>query len=158
MKNDNFFESENTDKIIELKDIGIISYLISNDETTLTGLFYNPEKNLCIPVFTNNPPSRAFISKFYDKLEMKYEEKYKHNYSASLRITLRDPKSVKKIKMYVANEPFRNYEYAVDKGGIEPEYRTGFTDLVHVKGIFKGRSEASNYTETVYEIVNAEIN
>lgn len=158
LKNDNFFESENTGKLIELKNVGIINYLISGDEVTLTGLYYDKEKNLGIPVFTNNPPGRAFVTKYYDKLEIKYEEKYKHTYSASLRIVLKDPKAVKKLKMYVANEAFRNYEYSVDKGGIEPEYRDGFIDLIHVSGIFKGKSEASNYTKTVYEIVDAEIN
>lgn len=157
LNSDNFFESDNVDKVIELKDVGITSYLVSGDEVTLGGIFYDKEKNIAIPRSNNNPPGRAFVPEYYDKLEMKYDEKYKTTYSASLSITLKDPKSVKKLKMYLASESLRNFEYRID-GGIEPEYRSGFIDVVNVKGIFKGLSAAGNYPNKIYAIENAEIN
>lgn len=156
LKNDNFFESDNIGKVIELKDVGIKSYIISDNEVTLGGVFYNKQKNMAIPYHNYPPGGGAFIPIYYDKLEIKYNEEYKRAYSAGLIITLRDPKSVKKLKMYLANEPILNYEYQID-GGIEPEYRSGFIDLVNIKGTFKGYSVASSYPDKIYEIENAEI-
>lgn len=155
LKNDSFFESDNTDKMIQLKNVGITSYFISGNEVTLSGIFYNKEKNLAIPRYNNNPPGRAFVSEYFDQLEIKYDEKYKTTYSATLRISLKNPKDVKKLKMYLANEPVLNYEYKVS--GTLDEYRSGFIDLINIEGIFKGISPDGIYPNKIYEIVDAEI-
>lgn len=156
LKNDSFFESDNIDKIIELKNIGIATYFISADEVSLIGIFYNKEKNMAIPRFENNPPNRSFVPDYYNKNEIKYDEKFKSTYSATLRITLKNPKDVRKLKMYIASESVLNYEYKVD--GTLDQYRSGFVDLVNVKGTFKGLNADSVYPNKNYEITNAEIN
>ncbi|MEZ7500450.1 hypothetical protein QO200_17095 [Flavobacterium sp. Arc3] len=158
LKGDNFFESENLDKVIELKDIGIVSYFISGNEVSISGVCYDKQKNMAIP-YNNRPPGGgAFVTQYYDKLEINYNEDYKRTYSVGLNITLADPKSVKKLKMYLANESSRVFEYKVDGGGLEPEYRMGFIDLVNIKGTFTGFSSMSSYPEKIYNIENAVIN
>lgn len=156
LKNDSFFESDNTDKEIELKDVGVTSYIISGNEVTLSGVFYDQERNLAIPRYNNRPQGRAFVSEYFDKLEINYNEEFKRTYSAALRIELKNPKDVKKLKMYIASEPTRNFEYKVE--GTADEYRSGFVDLVTIKGTFKGISVAGSYPNIIYEITNAEIN
>jgi hypothetical protein len=156
LKNDSFFESDNTDKTIELKNVGITSYFISGNEVTLCGIFYDKEKNQAIPRYNNNPPGRSFVSEYFDKLEMKYNEDYKRTYSAVLSIILKNPKDVKKLKMYIASEPTRNFEYQVE--GTADEFRSGFIDLLNIKGKFTGENAASNYPNKVYEVIDAEIN
>lgn len=156
LKNDNFFNSENTNKTIEINGIGVTSYLIVNNKVTLYGIFYDKEKNIAIPRYNNNPPNSSFVTEYYDKLEMKYDEKYKKTYSAVITIILKDPKLVKKLKMYLPNETSRSYEYQINTGN-EPQYRSGFIDLITVKGTFKGESDASEYPDKVYEITDAEI-
>jgi hypothetical protein len=156
LKEDSFFESDQTDKEIILKNIGITSYFVSGDEVSLYGIFYDKEKNMAVPRTNNSPPGRAFVSEYFDKLEMKYDEKYKTTYSATLRITLKNPKDVKKLKMYLASEPVRNFEYKVD--GTLDEYRSGFEDLVDITGKFIGLSADGIYPNKIYEIKNAEIN
>ncbi|PXY45239.1 hypothetical protein [Flavobacterium hydrophilum] len=154
LKNDSFFESDNIDKTIDLKNVGITTYFISGDEVSLLGIFYSTEKNIAIPRFENNPPNRSFVPDYFDKKEIKYDEKYKSTYSATLRISLKNPKDVKKLKMFVSSEPVLNYEYKVP--GTIDEYRSGFIDLVNVKGTFKGVNPDSPNKN--YEIIDAEIN
>lgn len=156
LKNDSFFESENVDKEIELKNVGITSYFIAGDQVTLSGIFYSPDKNLCIPRPNNNPPGRSFVSEYFDKKEIGYDEKYKTTYSATLYIVLKNPRDVKKLKMYIASEPTLTYEYKV--GGSLDEYRSGFVDLVNIRGNFRGLSPNGVYPNKMYEISNAEIN
>lgn len=155
LKNDSFFESDNMDKTIELKSVGITTYFISRDEVSLIGVFYNKEKNIAIPRFENNPPNRSFVPDFFNQREINYDDKYKSTYSATLRITLKNPKDVKKLKMYVSSEPVLNYEYKVP--GTIDEYRSGFIDVFDVKGTFKGINPDSPYPSKNFEITNAEI-
>jgi hypothetical protein len=155
LKNDSFFESDNTDKEIELKDVGVTSYMISGNEVSLSAVFYDHVRNLAIPRFNNRPPGRAFVPEYFDKLEIKYDEEYKRTYSAALRIELKNPKDVKKLKMYISSEPMRNFEYQVE--GTADEYRSGFIDLITIKGTFKGISVAGSYPNNIYEITNAEL-
>jgi hypothetical protein len=42
--------------------------------------------------------------------------------------------------------------------GIEPEYRSGFIDLVNITGTFVGQNSASSSFSKVYEFENVEIN
>lgn len=156
LKNDSFFESDNVDKTIELKNVGITSYFIYGNEVTLSGIFYDRERNLAIPRYNNNPPGRAFVTEYFGKQEMGYDEKYKTTYSATLYISLKNPKDVKKLKMYIESESTQNYEYKVD--GTADEYRSGFIDLVNIKGIFKGLSPDGVYPNKMYEIIETEIN
>lgn len=155
LKNDSFFESDNVDKTIELKNVGITSYFISGNEVTLSGVFFNSDKNLAIPRPNNNPPGRSFVTEYFGKKEIGYDEKYKTTYSATLYIVLKNPKDVKKLKMYLASEPAMSYEYKVD--GTLDEYRSGFVDLVSIKGTFKGLSPNGTYPNKMYEITEAEI-
>lgn len=155
LKNDSFFESDHVDKIIELKNVGIVSYFVSGEEVSIIGIFYDKEKNRAIPRYENNPPGRSFVPDFFDKREIKYDEKYKSTYSATLRISLKNHKDVKKLKMYMADQPVLNYEYKVD--GTLDEYRSGFVDLINVKGTFKGVNADSGYPNKNYEIESAEI-
>lgn len=155
LKNDSFFESDNMDKTIELKSVGITTYFISPDEVSLIGVFYNKEKNMAIPRFENNPPNRSFVPDFFNQQEINYDDKYKSTYSATLRITLKNPKDVKKLKMYVSSEPVLNYEYKVP--GTIDEYRSGFIDVFDIKGTFKGINPDSPYPSKNFEITNAEI-
>lgn len=154
LKSDSFFESDNVDRTIELKNVGITSYFISGDEVSLIGVFYDKDKNMAIPRFENNPPNRNFVPDYFDQKEINYDEKYKSSYSATLRISLKNLKDVKKLKMYISSEPVLNYEYKVP--GTIDEYRSGFKDLLNVRGTFKGTSE-STYPNKTYEITEAEI-
>lgn len=156
LKNDSFFESDMTDKEIELKNVGITGYIVNGNEVILNGIFYDKSNNKAIPRFNNNPPGRAFVSEYYDKLEMKYDEKYKTTYSATLYIVLKNAKDVKSLKMYVPSEPVLNFEYKVP--GTIDEFRSGFIDLKKIKGKFLGLSaNASIYPNKAYEIKDAEL-
>lgn len=155
LKNDSFFESDNMNKEVELKNVGITGYIINGNEVIMNGIFYDPIGNKAIPRFNNNPPGRSFVSEYFDKKEIDYDEKYKSTYSATLYILLKNPRDVKKLKMYNAAEPVLNFEYKVD--GTLDEFRSGFIDLVNVKGKFVGLSAASNYPNKVYEIRDAEL-
>lgn len=155
LKNDSFFESDNTNKEVKLKNVGITGYIINGNEVIMNGIFYDPIGNKAIPRFNNNPPGRSFVSEYFDKKEIDYDEKYKSTYSATLYILLKNPRDVKKLKMYNAAEPVLNFEYKVD--GTLDDFRSGFIDLVNVKGKFVGLSAASNYPNKVYEIRDAEL-
>ena len=155
LKSDSFFESEVIDKEIKLENVGITGYIINGNEVILNGIFYDKTKNMAIPRFNNNPPGRAFVSEYYDQLEMKYDENYKTTYSAVLYIVLKNPRDVKKLKMYNPSEPVLNYEYKVP--GTIDEFRSGFLDLKTIKGKFVGLSPASNYPNKVYEVKDAEL-
>lgn len=155
LKEDSFFESDNINKEIELKNIGISGYMINGDEVILNGVFYDKEGNKAIPRLNNNPPGRAFVSEYYNKKEITYDEKYKTTYSATLYIILKNPRHVQKLKMYVASEPVLNYEYKVPES--IDEFKSGFIDLVNIKGTFIGKSAASNYPNIVYEFNKVEL-
>lgn len=155
LKNDSFFESDNTNKEVKLKNVGITGYIINGNEVIMNGIFYDPIGNKAIPRFNNNPPGRSFVSEYFDKKEIDYDEKYKSTYSATLYILLKNPRDVKKLKMYNAAEPVLNFEYKVD--GTLDDFRSGFIDLVNVKGKFVGLSAASNYPNKVYEIRDVEL-
>lgn len=156
LKNDSFYESDYVDKTIELKNVAITSYFISGNEASISGVFYSKDRNLAIPRPNNNPPGRAFVTEYFGEKEVGYEEKYKTTYCATLNISLKNPKDVKKLKMYIASEPAKSYEYKVD--GTLDEFRSGFVDLVNISGTFKGLSPNGIYPNKMYEIIDAEIN
>lgn len=155
LKNDSFFESDNTNKMVELKNVGISGYIINGNEVILNGIFYDKEHNKAIPRLNNNPPGRSFVSEYFDKKVIGYDEKYKSTYSAVLSITLKNAKDLKKLKMYNPSEPVLNYEYTVE--GTIDEFRSGFVDLVNIKGKFIGLSPTSNYPDKMYEIKDVEL-
>ncbi|MBB4804189.1 hypothetical protein HNP37_004275 [Flavobacterium nitrogenifigens] len=155
LKNDSFFESDNTNKVVELKNVGISGYIINGNEVILNGIFYDKEHNKAIPRLNNNPSGRSFVSEYFDKKEIGYDEKYKSTYSAVLFITLKNARDVKKLKMYNPSEPVLNYEYKVE--GTIDEFRSGFVDLVNIKGKFIGLSPTSNYPDKMYEIKDVEL-
>jgi hypothetical protein len=153
LKSDSFFLSDNTGKTIELQNVGITSYFVSDGVATLIGVFYNKEKNMAIP-YKNYPPGSDFVSQYFDKLEMKYDEIYKSNYSAALLITLKNAKDIKKLKIYNPSEPALAFEYKLP--GTD-QFRSGFLDLVTISGKFSGKSPNEQYPNQLFEIESAEI-
>lgn len=77
------------------------------------------------------------------------------NLFSSLIYYIKNARDVKKLKMYNPSEPVLNYEYKVE--GTIDEFRSGFVDLVNIKGKFIGLSPTSNYPDKMYEIKDVEL-